>query len=494
MSSVETYVAIDLGAESGRVMTGALADGCLQLEEVHRFPNSPVRVLDSLHWNVLFLWQEIKRGLARAAVQRGPTLSGIGVDSWAVDFALLDQDGALLGLPYHYRDTRTDGILEELGRAISERELYALTGLSFMSITTLSQLLAMQRASAPSLDAANALLLMADLVLFWLSGRQASEATIAGMTQLCELATGNWSISLLDTLGLPANLLRQIVPSATILDDLLPSVATETGIKNAPVIAAAGHDTAAAVAAVPSIEDHPTFISSGTWSVIGTELEQPLVSDEALSSGFLNEVGAAEKIFFAHNSTGLWPLQECRREWQRGGHNWSYAELTEMAARACPFAAVISPDDPTFAAAGDMQPKIADYCQRTGQDAPASVGSTARCLLEGLALRYRKALADLERLTGRPCRAVHVVGGGSRNRLLCQFTANATGRPVIAGPSEATAMGNILLQALAQRSLGSIREVREVVRRSTELKAYEPHPSSAWDDAYGAFLQISQMV
>jgi rhamnulokinase len=488
----ERYVAIDLGAESGRTVLGTLADGSLHLEEIHRFPNGPVRVLDSLHWDVLRLWEEMKIGLARVAAGHGRELAGIGLDTWGADFALLDHHGALLGMPYHYRDSRTEDILETLSQYISEWELYSETGLSSLSITTLCQLLAMRKQGAPALDAAHALLMMPDLFTFWLCGLQATESTIAGITQFFDLTMRDWSRSLLEKLDLPAALPREVLSSATVLEPLLPSVAEEVGLDRVPIIATATHDTAAAAAVVPNKQEHFTFISSGTWSVLGAELSEPLITEDGLRSQFLNEVGACGRIMFAHNSMGLWPVQECRREWRREGHDWDYADLTEMATQAPSLSTILNPDDEVFLRPGDMRSKISGYCQRTGQELPSTPGSVIRSLLEGLALRYRMLIEDLERLTGWPTERIHIMGGGSKNWLLCQLTADATKRPVLAGPAEATAIATVLLQALARGSLSSLNEVREVVSGSFDLVNDDPHPSLAWDEAYGRFLQVIQ--
>ena len=487
----ERYLAFDLGAESGRAMLGTLASGRLHLEEIHRFPNDPVQVGHSLYWDPLHLWAEVKGGLVCAAARAGRNLAGVGVDTWGIDFGLLDRCGDLIGLPHHYRDSRTEGILEDLNRYISPSDLYSQVGSSSLAISTLCQLLAMRRQGSPILDIAGRLLMMPDIFHYWLCGRQATEATIAGTTQLYNLATGDWHRELLDRLDLPSNLPGEVVPTATLLGLLLPPLAEEVGLDAVPVIAPACHDTPCAISITPSSEARFTAISSGTWSVIGAELEQPLLTRDAMDRRFLNEVGARGKTLLAMNSMGLWPLQECRRQWLREGHDWSYGDLTEMAAGAPPFCAVVDPDSGDFLRPGDMTAKVAEYCRRAGQNAPADAACTTRVLLEGLALRYRKAIADLDELTGRSTPLIHILGGGSRNRLLCQFAADATGRPVLAGPSEATATGNTLLQALGRGSLGSMAEVREVVSRSFPLTLYEPHPSAAWDDAFGAFLGLS---
>jgi rhamnulokinase len=490
----ERYLAFDLGAESGRAMLGSLADGRLQLEEIHRFPNGPVQVRHSLHWDPLHLWAEVKRGLGYAAARAGQDLAGIGVDTWGIDFGLFDRCGDLIGIPHHYRDSRTEGIMEELSQRISSFDLYSQVGIGLLPLSTLCQLLAMRRQGSSLLDVASRLLMMPDIFHYWLCGRQATEATIAGTTQFYNLATGDWHRELLDRLGLPSNLPGEIVPTATVLGRLSQPVAEEVGFKDVPVIAPACHDTPCAFSITPSREANFTAISSGTWSVIGAELEQPLLTQGALDRQFLNAVGARGVTLLAMFSMGLWPLQECRREWARGGHNWSYIDLTEMAAGAPPFCAVIDPDSGDFLRPGDMLAKVTEFCRRTGQDIPGEAACTVRVLLEGLALRYRKAISDLDELTGRRTALIHILGGGSRNRLLCQFAADATGRPVLAGPSEATATGNVLLQALGRGSLGSMAEVREVVSRSFSLTLCEPHPSAGWDDAFATFLRLSEVA
>ena len=492
MPTTERYIALDLGASGGRVMQGTLADGRLRLDEAHRFPNGPVQVLDSLYWDVVRLWEEVKLGLARVAAHSGPDLAGIGVDTWALDFGLVDQRGELLGLPHTYRDARTVGILEVLAEHISESDLYRRTGMSFIEFGSLGQLLAMRRQESPALDVADALLFIPNLFLFWLCGRRTAEVTVASHSQLYDIATGDWCWPLLAEVGLPAGIMPEMVPTATVLGPLLPSVGQEVGLSDVPVIATACHDTAAASAAVPSDQKHFTFISSGTWSVLGTELLEPILTEDALRSQFMNEGGACGRIILVRNSMGLWPVQECRRVWRQEGHAWDYPELTEMAAQAPPFAAVVDPDDAIFFQPGDTAAKVAEFCCLTGQESPTTPGSIIRSLLEGLALRYRKTIQDLERVTSRPTDAIHIVGGGSQNALLCQLAADATSRPVVAGPTEATASGTVLLQALALGHLGSLAELREVVRRSFGPLTYDPRPAGQWDEAYDTFLRLGE--
>ena len=490
MSIGEKYVAFDLGAESGRAVLGSLRGRQLVLQEFHRFPNGAVQVGGSMYWDVLRLWEEMKHGLTRVSVEHAD-LAGISLDTWGVDYALLDRRGELLGNPHHYRDTRTDGVIERLRRRISEWELYQWTGIPAMPISTLCQLCAMREAESPALNAADSLLMLPHLFAFWLSGQQGCEPTCASTTQFYDVLAANWCRPLLDKLDLPTILLQEIVPSATVLGPLLPSVARQVGLANVPIIVAAGHDSMAAAAAVPSESENPVFISSGTWSVIGTVLNSPIITPEAMARGFLNEVGARGQIVFAYNCIGLWPLQECRREWLAAGDDWSYVDLTEMAATAPPFAMLMNPDDPAFSQPGSMTDKIADYCRRTCQEMPTNAGTIVRVLLEGLALRYRQIITDMESLTRHPAEIIHIVGGGSMNRLLCQFTADATGRPVLAGPAEAAACATVLLQALALGHLASLGDIREVVRNSCELLRYEPHPSEGWDEANATLLHMS---
>jgi len=492
MDTSENYVAFDLGASGGRAVVGTFAGEHLAMEEIHRFPNGPVRVLGSLYWDVLQLWEEIKEGLRRVAAEYGRELAGIGVDTWALDFGLVDEHGELLGLPHTYRDARTEGIIDDLSRYVSEWDLYKQSGLGYIPFTTLGQLLAMWKQGSPVLDVAHALLFIPNLFLFWLCGQRTAEATIASHSQLYDATKRAWCIPLVEKVGLPTSLLPEIVPTATVLGPLLPDVAEEVGLCEVPVIATACHDTAAAAAAVPSSAEQYTFISSGTWSVLGTQLDEPILTKKAMDSQFVNEGGARNKVMFVRNSIGLWPVQECRRQWLQEGCDWSYAQLTEMAAQARAFGAVVDPDAPIFFRPGNMTANIAEFCQRTGQQAPAEPGEVIRSLLEGLALRYRKSIEDLDGVTGRPTETIHIVGGGSKNALLCQLAADATNQPVLAGPAEATAAGTILLQALARGSLTSLSELRQVVRRSYDLVTYEPHPSAGWDEAYDAFLRLGE--
>lgn len=483
------YIAFDLGAESGRCMAGIFDGERLRLEEVRRFPNGPVRVFDSIFWDVLRLWDEIKASLSLCR-QRYGEIASIGVDTWGVDFALLGRGDVLLGNPYHYRDKRTDGMMEEAFKRVPRREIFEKTGIQFMQLNTLYQLLSMVVEGSPILEAAETMLMMPDLFNFWLTGVKVSEFSIATTTQLYNPRLRDWDRDLFERMGIPTRILPEIVPSGTVLGDLLPSVREETGLESARVIAPTCHDTASAVAAVPAEGDDWIYISSGTWSLMGVELDEPIINDRSLELNFTNEGGYGGTIRFLKNIMGLWLVQESRRTWAREGQEHSYPELTEMAARAEPFKAFVDPDDPLFLHPGDMPARIREYCRRTGQPIPETKGEVVRCALESLALKYRWVAERLEELLGRRLNVIHVVGGGSKNELLCQLTADATGRRVIAGPSEATAAGNVMVQAMALGDVGSHPEAREIIRRSFEFKTYEPGKGEGWDEAYGRFLKL----
>jgi rhamnulokinase len=483
-------LAFDLGAESGRAVIGRFDGERLRLEEVHRFPNGPVRVIDSLHWDALRLFEEIKRGIALCVRQAGRDIAGLGLDTWGVDFALLDRTGALLGNPYHYRDSRTEGMLEEAFRLVPKRDIFAATGVQFLKLNTLYQLLSMSARKSPLLDAAQTLLMIPDLFNYWLTGRKVCEFTDATTTQFYDPTQRDWSRALFERLGLPSRILPEIVQPGTPLGPLLGPVAEETGAGDVTVIAPACHDTGAAVAAVPATGENYAYISSGTWSLMGAEVRDPILTDAALTYNFTNEGGVGGTFRFLKNIMGLWLVQECRRAWEREGEGLSYDDLTRLASEAKPFGPVLDPDDDRFVGIGDMPGRIRAFCEETGQAPPADRGALVRCALESLALKYRYVLESLEKILNRRLDAIHVVGGGSRNRLLCQLAADATGRPVIAGPVEATAVGNLLVQAIATGRLSGLSDARAVVRRSFDVVTYEPQRDDRWDEAYERFVKI----
>lgn len=486
---MKNYLALDLGAESGRAILGTLADGRLTLEELHRFANQPVSLPDGLYWDAFRLFHEICEGLRIAGRQRHLSLDGIAVDTWGVDYGLLGADGALVENPRHYRDPRTAGQLEKTFAVVPREEIFRQTGLQFMELNTLYQLHAAKLHRAPGLAIATKLLFMPDLFAYWLSGVGRIELTIASTAQFYDPTTKSWALPLLDSLGIPTTMLGEIVPPGTRLGDLRDELQHRSGIGRAPVFATAGHDTAAAVAAVPFEDEHGVYISSGTWSLMGVELAAPLINDKVLACNFTNEIGAESRIRFLKNIAGLWLVQECRRAWQLAGQEYSYDELTRLASAAPAFTAVINPD--AFLTPGDMPDRISDYCRKSGQTPPEQPGGMIRCILESLALRYRQVLEILQDLTGQELRTIHIVGGGSKNQLLNHFVAAATSRPVIAGPAEATAAGNILVQATGEGSLKSLEAVRDVVRRSFGLERVAAHHHPGWDEAYRRFCDLT---
>ncbi|HWS80306.1 MAG TPA: rhamnulokinase family protein [Rubrobacter sp.] len=481
------YLAVDLGAESGRVVLGRFDGGRVSLEEFHRFPNTPVRLPDGLHWDVLRILSEIKDGLAKAV--REEEIEGIGIDSWGVDFGLLDGEGALVSNPYHHRDARTEGMMDEAFGLVGKEEIYRTTGIQFLPINTLYQLLAMR--GSPLLEAAETMLLIPDLMNYWLTGEKACEYTNATTTQLLDLQDGGWSTDLLKGLDLPSRILAPIVQPATELGPLLPGVAEEVGA-GPPVFAVASHDTASAVVAVPAEGEDFAYISSGTWSLVGVELPSPVTTEEGLRANFTNEGGFGGKTRLLKNVMGLWLLQECRRQWAREGYEYTYEELARLAEDAPPAGPLVDPDHPAFLAPGDMASRIRSFCEETGQRPPQEPAAVTRCVFESLALKYRYALEQAENLAGRAIGTINVVGGGSQNSLLCQLTADATRRPVLAGPVEATALGNLMVQAYARGHLASLEEMREAVRRSVKVQEYEPQ--GAEDERQEAYEKLRDLV
>ncbi len=481
-------LAFDLGAESGRAIAGRFDGRRLQLEELHRFANSPVAIHDRLYWNALGLFDEMKKGLALGARDAARPLDSVGIDTWGVDFALLGPGDALLDNPRNYRDPRTDGMLEAAFARVPRAEIFAHTGVQFMKLNTLYQLLAMR--GSPLLDQAHTLLLMGDLFNFFFTGAKVCEFSNATTTQFYNPSAGDWARELLDKLDLPHHFLPDIVEPGAQVGHLLPSIADELGIPSVPFIAPATHDTGSAVAAVPTADAHYAYISSGTWSLMGIEIDAPMLGAGALEHNFTNEGGVGRTFRFLKNIMGLWLVQECRRQWGREGQSLDYAKLTTMASQAPAFSAAVDPDDERFIAPGDMPARLRAFCRETGQTVPDDAGAVVRVALESLALKYRYVLESLERLFDRRLERIHIVGGGIQNRLLCQFTADATQRPVVAGPVEATAIGNLMVQALGLGEVGSLDEARQVVRESFVPEHYAPGPSDGWDTAYERFCQL----
>ncbi len=458
------YLAADLGAESGRVMLGTLDNGRIALEELHRFANQPVRLPDGLYWDAMRLFHEVVHGLTIAGRERKLTVSGIGVDTWGVDYGLVDKCGALAANPRHYRDERTGGVPDKLFEVVPWDELFSHTGIQFMQLNSVFQLYSSYLSGSPALHSAERLLFMPDLLNYWLTGVQRAERTIASTSQFYNPREKRFAAALFERLGLPSRLLPELVDPGTRLGELLPHLASATALGGASVFATAGHDTAAAVAAVPAEGADWCYISSGTWSLMGVELEAPVINDRVRELNFTNEVGAGGRIRLLKNIAGLWLLQECRRAWAAEGREYSYAELARLAEEAGPARAILDVD--AFLHPGDMPRKIAAWCREHGMTPPATPGEYCRTILESLAHRYRQVLDSLEEISGRRLRVIHIVGGGSKNLLLNRLVEEATGRTVIAGPAEATATGNILVQAIGAGELRDLDEARAVVRRS----------------------------
>jgi rhamnulokinase len=486
----QTYLALDLGAESGRAMVATLDGDKLTLNEVHRFGNGPVRLPDGIHWDVLRLWSEIKTGIV-AAIKSGANPGGIGIDTWGVDFALLDKNGTMLGNPFHYRDARTDGMLDEAFRRVPRAEIFAQTGIQFMQLNTLYQLLAMSLGKSPLFEVAETFVTVPDLLNYWLTGKITNEFTIATTTQCLNPLTRDWARDLLDSFGIPSRLFHPVTQPGTILGALLSEVAEETGAGALSVVAPACHDTGSAVVAVPAQNQDFAWISSGTWSIMGAEVRQPVLGEKALAYNITNEGGVFGTWRLSENIMGLWLVQECRRFWRDHGQNLGYDEITHLAAEARPFLAVVNPNADLFFHPGDMPEKIRKFCAESGQPVPQTKGEIVRVALESLALKYRHLLEHLEELVGKRLDPIHIIGGGTMNRLLNQFTADCTGRTVVTGPAEATAIGNVLMQAIALGHLGSLAEARAVVRKSFDVESYYPASSAGWDEAYAKLLKLT---
>jgi len=485
------FLALDLGAESGRGVVGAFDGERLRIADVHRFATGPTRILDTLYWDALRLFSECKRSLGMAAASHGAGFEAIGIDTWGVDFGLLGRGDVLLGNPRHYRDHANDGMLDVAFELAPREFIFGRTGIQFMQFNTLCQLLSLQRAGSPILEIAETLLFMPDLLNFWFTGVKTTELTVASTGQMVDPNTRSWAIDLLQRLRLPTRILTPIIAPGTTVGALRTDIAEECGCNAVPIIAPGEHDTASAVVAVPASTTDYAYISSGTWSLVGIETTAPRIDSETLAANFTNEGGACGTTRLLKNVMGLWLVQECRRTYARRLRDYSYSDLSSLAAQSPAFGPLIDPDDPSFLAPADMVGAIAEFCAATGQPEPDGVGATIRCCLESLALKYRWVIERLEEFRGGRIGTIHIVGGGARNGLLCQFTADVMQRPVIAGPVEATAVGNILMQTIGSGHLASLAQAREVVRASFDLEAYLPGPETdRWDDAYARLLRI----
>jgi len=473
MTAKRSYLALDLGAESGRAMLAHLADHRLELNELHRFPNIPVRLPNGLYWDTLRLFHEMCEGI-RLAAKAVDRLDGIAVDTWGVDFALLSEEGVLLDNPRHYRDARNAAAFKQVLEKIPRAEIFRNTGVQFMDINSLYQLFAAQRDAPKTMEKASHLLFMPDLFNYFLTGAFRAERTIASTSQFYDPVKKQFATDMLRKLGLHAGYLASLVDPGADLGPVLPYIAERCDLRQETTVFATGsHDTASAVAAVPArAGDDWCYISSGTWSLMGVELNEPVINEASLQANFTNEVGVQNRIRFLKNIPGLWVLQECKRAWAREGQEFSYAELTASAAAAKPIGTVLDLDE--FVSPGNHPQRIKEYCKKTGQEEPADVASTTRVILHSLAVRYKQVIESLETLTKRKLEVIHIIGGGSRNTLLNQLTADVTGRRVVAGPAEATAAGNALTQAMGAGNIGSLEELRAVVRNSFEVEDFTP--------------------
>ncbi len=482
------FLAVDLGASSGRVLLGVWNGEAFTLQELHRFNNEPVSVLGHMHWDILRLWHEIKTGISAYSKTTSEPLAGISVDTWGVDYGLLDKIGNLLGNPYHYRDHRNDGMLEQAFAKVSKTDIYRQTGIQFMQINTLFQLIGMVERNDPMLEQVDTFLMMPDLFNYWLTGQKSVEYSNASTTHMLDAHKRTWANDLLSSLGIPTRILPNIVLPGSVIGHVRPDVTQDLGL-NAPtlVVASGSHDTANAVAAIPGLDEESVYISSGTWSLMGVEITEPIINDDALRLNFTNEGGVFGKIRFLKNIMGLWLLQESRRQWQREGKDYPWDDLLKMAENAQPFKCVLDPDAIDFLGHGDMPGFIRAYCERTNQLQPQTPGEIARCCLESLALRYRWVLEALEHLTGRKLNTIRIVGGGSQNKLLNQFTADACNRNVVTGPVEATALGNIMMQAVATGHIKNLSAGRKAIAASVQQETFTPRHSAAWDKAFETF-------
>jgi rhamnulokinase len=491
----QVYLAVDIGASSGRLVAGEFDGTRISLEEVYRFDNGGVSAGRYVHWDVLEQWSHIKQALQQAVVRYGNTITSVGVDTWGVDFGLLGPNDELLANPIHYRDSHTEGMMEYAFEQVSRSEIFNQSGLQFMRFNTLYQLLALQNINSPLLDAAESMLLMPDLFHWLLTGEKANEYTNATTTQFYNPQKKRWATELFNSFSLPQKLLGEVVPPGTELGPLRGAISRELGGANFKVVLPGTHDTASAVMAVPAVgelSDQPDwcYISSGTWSLMGVEIANPIISEECQSLNFTNEGGVGDSIRLLKNIAGLWLVQECRRVFNAGGQSYDWDELVKIATTAAPLVSLIDPDDECFVAPESMPDAIKDYCRKTGQTVPETDGAVIRCALESLALRYQMVLQMLERLTGGSIKTVHIVGGGIKNRLLCQLTANACSRSVVTGPIEATAIGNLMVQLISSGAVSSIAEARKIIRYSFGQETYVPDTSGDWISASARFSNL----
>ncbi len=487
---MKKVLAFDFGASSGRAIIGSFDGEKITLKEVHRFTNDPVDLGGTLYWDVLRLFYEIKQGIVKAKIAGG--FDSIGIDTWGVDFGLIDKNGRLLENPVHYRDKRTSGLVEESFKSVPRQKMYDITGIQFMELNTLFQLISLKKQRPEMLEGADKMLFMPDLFAYFLTGKMCSEYSIASTSQLIDINTRTWSKELLDAFGIKESLFAPLTEPGTQLGNLSKEICEECGVESVPVISVCGHDTQSAITAVPCESGDFAFLSSGTWSLFGTELQKPIVNETSLKINITNEGGFGGTTGFLKNIIGLWLIQESRRQWQREGKDYSYADLEKLALSEEPFKCFIDPDAPEFVPQGNIPERVREFCRKTGQYVPESVGEIMRCIYESLAMKYRMTFEKLCECTGKDYPVIHVIGGGTKDGLLCRMTASSCGKTVKAGPIEATVMGNVAVQLMSDGTIGSISEARKAVAASESLKTYEPENTDEWIKAYESFVKIAK--
>ena len=481
-------LAFDVGASSGRAIIGCFDGDKITLEEVHRFSNDPVSVGGTVYWDVLRLFYEIKQGIIKAKIAGG--FDSIGIDTWGVDFGLIDSEGKLMENPVHYRDARTAGLVDEAFKTMPKEKLYGITGIQFMELNTLFQLIALKKYRPWMLERADKMLFMPDLFGYMLTGKMCAEYSIASTSQLIDLDKRTWSKEILDAFGIKESVFAPLVQPGTVLGELSKEICEECGVDPVPVISVCGHDTQSAITSVPCEDGDFAFLSSGTWSLFGTELDKPIVNETSMNINITNEGGFDGSTGFLKNIIGLWLIQESRRQWKREGKEYSYADLEKLALAAEPFKCFIDPDAPEFVPHGNIPERVREFCRKTGQYVPETVGEIMRCIYESLAMKYRLTFEKLRECTERDYPVIHVIGGGTKDGLLCQMTANSCDRTVKAGPIEATVMGNVAVQLMSDGSVKNIGQARKIVAESSELKTFEPKDTDKWAKAYEDFLKI----
>lgn len=483
------FLAFDLGATSGRSVLLTLQNGKFEMREITRFPNAVMELHGKYYWDIFDLYKSLKQGLCTCAKENIP-IDSIGIDTWGVDFAYIGKGGSILGLPRAYRDPYTHGMEEAYFKKVARKEVYNRTGIQIMNFNSLFQLYAAKQEEYEPLENAEEILFMPDALSYMLTGKRICEYTDASTSQILNPVTKQFETRLLEAAGVSPSLLRDIVMPGTYIGKLTDAIAQETGIGKVPVIAVTGHDTAAAVVAVPSVDPEFAYLSSGTWSLMGIEVEEPIITDESYEMNFTNEGGIEGTTRFLKNITGMWLLEQCRKEWEKAGRVYSYSQIVEMGENAKPFRCFVNPDDPAFANPSSMLKAIAGYCKTTGQFIPVTDADFVRCIFESLALRYNEVIRMLKHLAPFPIKKLHVIGGGSKNKLLNQFTANAIGMPVVAGPSEATAIGNGLVQARSAGIVTSRWEMRQLVVNSIPTETFLPQAQEMWREAYGRYDKV----